>query len=466
MSQVFVGRKKELTKLEQLYSSNRFEFAVIYGRRRIGKTTLIQEFCKNKKAIYAVGREANSQTNLENISKDIFRITMPNAENNTVFTTWENVFDYIEKTSVEERLILVLDEYPYFAATCPELSSVLQAHIDHKLKSGKLFLILCGSSMSFMENQVLGYKSPLYGRRTAQFKLNPFSFNETRAMLPAFSKEEQAIIFSVTGGIPEYLSHINQQISMEENLIQLFLSDNGILYEEPSNLLKQELREPSTYNDIIAAIAKGSSRLNEIATKTHMESNKCSKYISSLLALDIVKKEQPVTENSSRKTIYLLNDQMFRFWYSFVLDNMSRIISGDGEIIYNRIVKPQLTHYMGLAFENICKEYLSHQSSNDNTPFYFQKIGRWWGNNSKAQCQEEIDILAYFENQAAFCECKWKNEPVGIDVQMNLMRKAELFPQFKKKYYYVFSKTGFTKEFLSYASEHDNWYLISFEEMD
>lgn len=462
---MFIGRKKELDKLERLYSSNRFQFVVIYGRRRVGKTTLIQEFCKNKKAIYTVGREANPQTNLENISRDICHITMPDAENNTIFTNWESVFDYIGKCSGDERLVLVLDEYPYFAGTCPELSSILQAHIDHKLKNGRLFLILCGSSMSFMENQVLGYKSPLYGRRTAQFKLNPFSFKETQLMLHSFTKEEQAVLFSATGGIPEYLSHINNQISMKENLIDLFFSDNGVLYEEPGNLLKQELREPATYNDIISAIAKGASRLNEISTKIHMESNKCSKYISSLMALGIIRKEQPVTENSSRKTIYLLNDQMFRFWYFFVMDNMSRIISGDGELIYEKIVLPQMTHYMGNAFEHICMEYLSEQSSQENTPFYFQKIGRWWGNNSKTKCQEEIDILAFFENSAAFCECKWRKEPVGLEIIQTLIQRAELFPQFTEKYYYVFSKNGFTEELISYADINKNCYLISFGEM-
>ena len=462
---MFIGRKKELDKLERLYTNNRFEFVVIYGRRRIGKTTLIQEFCKGKKAIYSVGREANAQTNLENISRDIWHITMPEAENNTIFTSWENVFDYIGKYSADEQLVLVLDEYPYYAGTCPELSSILQAHIDHRLKNGKLFLILCGSSMSFMENQVLGYKSPLYGRRTAQFKLNPFSFKETQLMLDTFTNEEQAIFFSATGGIPEYVSHINSALSLKDNLIDLFFSDNGVLYEEPGNLLKQELREPSTYNDIISAIAKGASRLNEISTKTHIESNKCSKYITSLMALGIIKKEQPITENNSKKTIYLLNDQMFRFWYSFVLDNMSRIISGDGHLIYEKIVLPQLTHYMGIAFENICKEYLSEQSSLENTPFYFQKLGRWWGNNAKEKRQEEIDILAFFEEKAAFCECKWKKEPVGLEVFQALVNKADLFPQFTEKYYYIFSKTGFTEELISYVEKNEKCYLISFENM-
>lgn len=463
---MFVGRKKELAKLERMYGSGRFEFAIIYGRRRVGKTTLIQEFCKDRKAIYSVGREASPQTNLDAISRDIYHVLQPDAENNSVFTSWENAFDYVERKAKAERTILVLDEYPYFAATCPELSSILQAHIDHKMKQGKLFLILCGSSMSFMENQILGYKSPLYGRRTAQFKLQPFGFKETKDMIATFPKEEQAILYSATGGIPEYLSQIKEGLSMEENLVELFFSDSGILYEEPGNLLKQELREPAAYNDIISAIAKGATRLNEISSKAHMDSNKCAKYISSLIALGIVKKDQPITENSNaRKSIYLLNDQMFRFWYAFVLDNMSRIISGDGGIIYEKVVAPQLSHYMGLAFEEICKEYLLGQSSLGNTPFFFQKLGRWWGNNPKEKRQEEIDILAFFEDKAAFCECKWRNELVGSNVLEDLIRKSELFSQFTDKYYYIFSKNGVTEELSLYAEEKGNCYLVSFEDI-
>lgn len=462
---LFVGRKKEMEKLERMYKSKRFEFAVIYGRRRVGKTTLIREFCKGKKAVYSVGRENNPQINLEAVSRDIYHVLQPNAENNSIFTSWEAVFDYIEKSTETDRLILVLDEYPYFAGTCPELSSILQAHIDQKLKLCNLFLILCGSSMSFMENQVLGYKSPLYGRRTAQFKLLPLKFRETQAMLTGFSKEEQAILYSVTGGIPEYLSQIRNNLSVKENLVELFFSDSGTLYEEPENLMKQELREPATYNDIITAIAKGASRLNEISTKIHIDSNKCAKYISSLLALGIVKKEQPITEANSRKSIYLLDDQMFRFWYSFVLENMSRIISGDGDIIYDKIVVPQMPHYMGLAFEEICKEYLMEMSSLEKTPFFFQKLGRWWGTNTKEKRQEEIDILAFFENRAAFCECKWRKELVGVEILEELILKSLLFPQFTEKYYYIFSKNGFTQELLLKAQENSNCYLISFDEM-
>ena len=185
---MFYGRERELEKLNNMYRSNKFEFAVFYGRRRVGKTTLIREFCKDKNAIYFVAREASSEVNLQNFSNDVFSITDRNKMENIYFQDWEKAFEYLGNISKEERLILVIDEYPYLAESLPSISSVIQAHIDMKLKDGKLFLILCGSSMSFMENQVLGYKSPLYGRRTAQFRVKPFTYFESIPFMDGYKK--------------------------------------------------------------------------------------------------------------------------------------------------------------------------------------------------------------------------------------------------------------------------------------
>ena len=179
---MFVGRKKELKKLNSMYERKTFEMAVFYGRRRVGKTTLINEFCKDKKTIYFVGLESTEKENLQSFSREVWRVTQQDTDM-PPFRDFSSLFEYIAKLAEGERIILVIDEYPYLAAAAPAVSSVLQACIDHKMKNGQLFLILCGSSMSFMEHQVLGYKSPLYGRRTAQFKITPFDFWEARQML-------------------------------------------------------------------------------------------------------------------------------------------------------------------------------------------------------------------------------------------------------------------------------------------
>lgn len=457
---MFVGRRQELSKLNMMYESDQFEFAVIYGRRRVGKTTLIREFCKGKNAIYFIAREANELINLENFSIDVFAVTSKESEGNVYFPNWEKAFDYIYQISCNERIILVIDEYPYLAQSNRAISSIIQAHVDMSLKESKLFLILCGSSMSFMEYQVLGYKSPLYGRRTAQFKIKPFSYYESAELLVGFNAEEQAVLFGITGGVPDYLARIRLNLSVKENIKDLFLSESGHLFEEPVNLLKQELREPATYNGIIAAIANDASKLNEIATKNRLESNKCAKYISALIALGIIKKEKPLTEEESRKSIYLLDDQMFRFWFRFIPGNMSGIVTGLSDIVYDKAVAPQLSVYMGRIFEQICTQYLVRENAKLALPFVFGRIGKWWGNNPQKKRQEEIDILAIDEDKVIFGECKWRNEPTGEGVLNELIEKSELFKQYKSKYYFLFSKNGFTKELKELAANMKNVDLV------
>ena len=461
---MFYGRNEELKKLNDMYMSGKFECAVIYGRRRVGKTTLIREFVKDKDAIYFLAREADGRINLNGFSNDLYSVTATELVNNSFFADWEKAFDYIYQISKDKRLVLAIDEFPYLAQGHRPISSILQAHIDMQLKDSKLFLILCGSSMSFMENQVLAYQSPLYGRRTAQFKIEPLDFYESLPFFEAYSSYDKAVLYGITGGIPEYLNKIDSSKTVDENIIELFLTPSGHLFEEPTNLLKQELREPSTYNGIIDAIASGASRLNEIATKCSMDSNKCGKYLASLMSLGIVKKEIPITETSSKRSIYRLDDMMFRFWYRYVFPYMSNIVSGLGRALYENEVSINLSDYMGLVFEEICKQYLIKEAKNDNLSFFFSKIGRWWGNNPLEKRQEEVDILAFHRDSALFCECKWTNTPVDIDALLNLERRSGLF-SYKSNQYWIFSKTGFTDKLVFEAANRSNIRLLSFEEM-
>jgi len=461
---MFVGRSDELKKLNNMYHSGEFEFAVIYGRRRVGKTTLIREFIKDKKAIYFLAREVDGAFNLAGFSTDVYSVTAIEHAEKSFFSDWEKAFDYLYDISKNERIILVIDEYPYLAGGYRPISSILQAHIDTRLKDSKLFLILCGSSMSFMENQVLGYNSPLYGRRTSQFKILPFTFFEALPFYEGFSDVDKAVLYGVTGGVPQYLSKLNQTNTVRENIIELLLTPSGYLYEEPSNLIKQELREPSIYNGIIEAIAAGASRLNEISTKCGLESNKCAKYLGSLISLGIVKRERPVTEISTKKSIYILDDMMFRFWYRFVFTNMSNIVSGLGSSVYDLVIEHNLNAYMGLVFEEICKQFLVLEAKRGAIPFLVGPIGKWWGNNPKKKRQEEIDILTHRENFALFCECKWRNASMDIDVLSNLIAKSELF-HYENKLYWLFSKTCFSTKLKSESKKHKNVRLIHFNDM-
>ncbi len=460
---MFIGRCRELDALDKLYKSNKFEFAVIYGRRRVGKTALINEFIGDKKAIYFMGVESNAKQNLENFSKSIMEFAS-GIETESSFLSFQAALEYVFKLAENERIILAIDEYPYVARSSKSLASTLQLLIDKYKDTSKLMLILCGSSMSYMEDHVLAYKAPLYGRRTAQMKLLPFDFEETCRYFKNLSDEDKALIYGVAGGTPQYLLQMDDKLSVEENIKNTYLNPISFLYEEPTNLLKQEVREPAIYTAIITAIATGSSRMSEISSKVGEDTNVCTNYIKNLINLGIVRKETPYGEKASRKSVYTIEDNMFRFWYRFVLDNNSIIARGAADLVYKRI-EPQLSDYMGKVFEEICKQYLWKQLLSGNCPIEFNSLGRWWGNDPKEKCQTEIDIMGEQDkNTALFAECKWTNEKVDLGVLETLVKRSNLF-SYKTKHYYLFSKSGFTKGCVDKANEMCNVDLVSYKDI-
>ena len=460
---MFIGREKELKALNNLYTSDKFEFAVIYGRRRVGKTALINEFIGDKKSIYFMGVESNAKQNLENFSKSIIEYNSGIVAD-TSFQSFQSALEYVFELSRNERIILVIDEYPYVARSSKSLASTLQMLIDKYKDTSKVMLILCGSSMSYMEDNVLAYKAPLYGRRTAQMKILPFDFEETCRYFKNFSSEDKALIYGIVGGTPQYLLQMNDKQSIEDNIKNTYLNPVSFLFEEPTNLLKQEVREPAIYTAIITAIATGASRMSEIATKVGEDTNVCTSYIKNLMNLGIVQKETPYGEKNSRKTIYYIEDNMFRFWYRFVLDNNSVIMRGATDRVYKRI-EPYLSDYMGKVFEDICTQYLWKQLLDEKCPIEFNSLGRWWGNDPKEKKQTEIDIMGEQDKDTAlFGECKWTNEKVDLGVLETLVKRSTLF-SYTNVHYYLFSKTGFTKGCIDRAEELDNVSIVSYNEI-
>lgn len=460
---MFVGREKEVDSLNKLYASNKFEFAVVYGRRRVGKTTIINEFVKGKSAIFFTGVETNEKQNLENFSKVILEFVTDKPAN-TSFDSFQTALEFVFELAKEQRIVLVLDEYPYVARSSKSLASTLQLLIDKNKDTSKLLLVLCGSSMSYMEDEVLSYKAPLYGRRTAQFKILPFDFSEACQYLKKLPNEEKALAYGVMGGTPQYLLQINDGLSMEENIKNTHLNPTSFIYEEPQNLLKQEMREPAIYNAIIAAVATGHTKMSEISSKIGENTSVCANYIKNLLSLGIIKKEMPLGENNVRKTIYSIEDNMFRFWYRFVPENTSIIARGATELAYNRI-KPYLSDYMGGVFEEICKQYLWSLLLKGKCVIDFTDIGRWWGTNAQTKQQVEIDIMGVSnKTEALFAECKWTNEKVDLSVLESLISKSEIF-HYQNKYYYLFAKIGFTKGCIERAEKMGNVKLVSYEEI-
>ncbi len=462
---MFYCRETELKKMNQRYESDGFECVIVYGRRRVGKTSLIRRFCESKPMIYfSALLEETAKENLKTLSRAIGEYKTGDAQSAPEYQSFDDAFAEITRLAAKEKLIFVIDEYPYLAKAAPTISSHLQHLIDHAWSETNLYLILCGSSMSFMENQVLGYQSPLYGRRTAQFKIEPLTYRETAVFNPDLTPEENAYVYGVTGGIPHYINKLDVRGDLNRALLDNLFDPSAYLFEEPSNLLKQELREPAIYNAIITAIAEGHTRMSEIASKVGMESSACSKYISVLLNLGILRKVTPVTEKPGRKTVYKISDPFFRFWYRFVPQNITAIASGRMDRIFDKAVTLRLSDYMGLIFEQMCREYLLFY---DNAlDVQIADIGEWWGTDEKEKKQIQIDIVGTTpkKNEFLIGSCKFRNEKVGYD-ELELMRHyAKVFARNGKFRYVIFSKTGFADSFLE-AEKKGEVRLITLSDM-
>ena len=465
MREEFIGREKELSALHELYAQDKFQLFVLYGRRRVGKTTLLNEFSKDKATIFYSAEQSNNKLNLEKFSALVFNFY--NEQNLEPFSSWTNALSYIDERQKDKKLVLVIDEFPYLVKNNKALLSELQHLIDHKLIHGNIFMILCGSYMGFMEKEVLGSKSPLFGRRTGQLHMKPFDYQTSARFLENFSNEEKLKLYGAFGGTPLYLQQIQSNENFEENIKRAYLKVTSYLYEEALLLLRQEVQEPGVYSAIIEAIASGHTKANEISTKIGEDSAKCLKYIKTLCELGILHKETPFGENeSSRKTIYGISDFMFRFWYRYVFTNRTLIETGAEQAVWLKRIEPDYNNYMGLVFEKVCSDYLCHKNAKGKLPILFTSIGRWWGTNPTTHTQEEIDLVANDGKDYIFCECKWRNEKLDLAVLRGLRTKADVFSKNRNNTYYIlFSKSGFTDAVIDESRLDSNIMLVDLKQL-
>lgn len=464
---MFVGRYSELDTLQKLYEKDKFQMIVMYGRRRVGKTTLINEFVKNKPCIFFAAQEANTRMNLDMFSEKVYSF-FGFPETTGAFANWHDAFMFIANRAKTQKFILAMDEFPYIVETNKSVKSILQNIIDHELLNSKLYLILCGSQIGFMEKEVLGYKSPLFGRRTAQLKIEGFNYFDAAQMLPFASDEDKIRYYACVGGTPHYLAQIDSELSFEENIVDLFFQPHGYLYDEPTMLLQQELREPSVYNSIIAAIATGASRLNDISTKIGEDTSKAIKYIKTLTDLKILHKEHPFGDNPerSRKGIYRISDNCFRFWYRFVFRNKTVIESGIDQEIADVLVWEGLPSYIGKpAFEEICRQYLVRKNKERALPFLATMFGVWWGPDPTLKTNTDIDVVAdnKSERKILLCECKWRNDPTDAADVQKLVAKALLMPGYKDCWFIFFSKAPFTDAARRLEQENERLSLVTLD---
>lgn len=451
----FIGRKNELAKLNDLYQTKGFQMAVIYGRRRIGKSTLITKFIEDKKAIYYMATKVGAERNVELLGKEVMKLFAPGLKGIS-FEKLEDLLEFIGENLKEEKVILVIDELPFWAECDEGMLSVLQKFIDQNFAEKELFLILCGSSLSFMEEKVLSEKSPLFGRRTAQLKIREFNYLEAAEFVPEYSYEDKALCYGITGGVAKYLSIIEPEKTIEQNIKALFFEKEGYLYDEPRNLLVQEFSDTSLVNNIIEQIASGETSLSVIAAKVHEKDATVLYSIQRLIAVGLIEKRRCITEeNNRRKVQYRLKDTMFKFWYTYIPMAVSAIELGKGEVYFENVVKKSLHHYMGDIFEKMCRYATLMWGLDGKLNAFVSEVGIWWGNETliepdgKKRAQSaDVDIvgLAPASKGMVVGECKYKNEKIDKEIYEVLIRRSKAIPcKYKVVQYLFFSLSGYTE---------------------
>lgn len=444
---MFVGREDELETLEELYVSREFQMAVVYGRRRVGKTTLLDQFSRDKNPLYFTAQEESSALNLRRFSEAAYeRFGMPRTAG--AFGSWIDALEFVadQATRLQEPLLFVFDEFPYAATADPSLPSALQIAIDHGFKRANCCLVLCGSNEGFMEGKVLGSKSPLFGRRTAQMRLKPFDYHDATRMLPAVGPEGSLRYYATFGGTPYYLEQISDDLSYEQNVARLFFRTAGLLYGEPSMLLRQELREPALYNSVLLAIAHGATAPKAIAERAGVARESVNQYLRTLLNLGIVERVVPFGENlgTTRKSLYSIADPFFAFWYRFVGPSAEAVELGAGRAIAKEVCGGQaLPTYEGAQFERVCREWAARKNRDARLPFLATSFGRWWGPDPALRKQVDIDLVVanVTTRQIACGECKWRGAFDETQAIEALRHRANLIRgSWKERYFYLFTK--------------------------
>ena len=435
MIQLFVNRQQELHFLEEHYKTKTAELVVIYGRRRVGKTEFTIQFSKNKPHIYFLADQRPETELIQELKQRMSLYLQNESFAKLAIKDWIELFDEFTKWNKNTRTIIIIDEFPALIEANHAVPSIFQKIWDQNLKNTPTMLILLGSSITMMETEVLNYKSPLYGRRTAQWKLEPLKIHHLKPFFPQYNFETIIHVYACIGGIPAYLQKFNPENSFWQNVQQKILTKGEFLYEEAEFLLREELREPRNYAIILKAIAQEAQTYGEILNKTSVDKSMLSKYASVLEDLGFIKRTHPIgITPKPRKSQYTIADNYLNFWFKYVFPNKTELEAGNSENVLNKI-KQDYNIYLGHAFEQVATELLTEMKTNHTLPFTFTSIGKWWFKNI------EIDLIALDEEKqtATFIETKWSNLNT-IDCQrilQNLKTKAQHFQWDHKKENYV-----------------------------
>lgn len=464
---MFVGREKELAFLETAYQKKRGQLIFLYGRRRVGKTETLQEFCKEKPHVFYACTKSPDGTQLEKFSKQLLAKNPAAAKYISSFQSWEDAFRSIADLPFgDEKQLVIIDEFPYMTKQNESIPSILQNLWDHELKNKNVMIVLCGSAMSYIEDELLSEENPLYGRATGIYKMTEMDFYDAIQFFPNFSYEEKIAAYAILGGIPHYLKEFDDSLPLKENIQQNILTKGCILYSEVEFLLHEELRETTQYNALIEAVALGNTDLNSITQKAMFKSTAAtSVYLANLMELGLVEKQFPVDvpvkkKANRQKGVYVLKDNFFRFWYAFVFSNYSELEMGDVQGVCDYAIMPQLDAFVSRTFEDICLQYIQHLQLERQLPFRYEKIGFWEGKTTVRRkdkvevAQTEIDILALSEKEAKYLigECKYKNSPFSYSEYLDTLAKLGPQQENNEFFYVLFSRHGFDPKILAEAN--------------
>ena len=442
-----IGRSKEIALMEELYYSRKFEMLLMHGRRRVGKTFLLSYFSSlhEENTVFFTGDKTPEKTNVQAFCKELNKV-LHAGEYLLSLETWNDVYSFLKDRDFPERLVIIIDEFTYLYKSNPAYDSGLQNAIDKILRTKNIFLILCGSEVSVIEEIFDDSTKPLYGRKTASLKLEPFSYKEARQFFPKYSDEQAFTAYSIVGGIPLYLALFDDSVSVRKNIIRHCLSTTGYLFDEIETLLRMELKETHFYKSIMLAINAGATTFNEIKTKVDEDAAKVAKYINVLIHLGFIKKETPCGEKEkTRNTLYTIADNYFAFYFTFIHKHKN-MLNGliSPEAYYDReLTKEKLSAYLGHRFEGICASYLREQFYAGKMPFFAEHLGRWWGTHPLLKRPEEIDLLALDAENALFAECKCTAEPFNEKQLADLEESSQCIDR-PKKWFVIFSKNGVT----------------------
>lgn len=421
----FINRKLELAFLERTFQRDQAQMAVLWGRRRVGKTSLLRHFSQNKRVFYHVGTLSTEKLALERWSAGAAEFFQDAVLAVQPLASWQAVLTYLEQRAETEPEPwgMVLDEFPYLVESSPALPSLLQASWDHRLRNTGVKLVLCGSSVAMMESLFFSQRAPLYGRRTGQWKVEPFSVADLGEMFPSLGLVDLLELYCVVGGMPMYAGRFRSSEPLLQGIGREILTKGEALYEEVPFLLREELREPRVYQSILAVIAGGGHKFGELSSKTGLDGGHLTGYLATLAELGLVRREVPVTEprpEKSKRGRYQIADPFVRFWYRFVYPNLSRLEVGEVDGVLDEIVAKQLHDYISAYVEKPLAWLFRQGALREMVPFPVTAVGRHWS------ASEEFDIVALDNEgaQAFVAEVKWSREPIRWSLATDLQRRV------------------------------------------